>query len=238
MGLYRIPARWHGGSMAGAPRTLVVHSAETPLEVGYARAIGHFFQTETAKTSAHEMVDPRDVVVMVADNLVAYHCGNGNPRSLGFEQAGYARLNRADWLSAPGEAQMRLLAGRLAKRCARYGIPARWATADQIRAANLGGPAAGLATHDDMRRALGGTTHTDPMPHYPKDELLDLVRAALAPAPQEDDMTTDQLLDALETPRGQEILRRATWDTHSYGGRTLEKVLVDGAEAVRAGKGA
>ncbi len=174
MGNYSIAARDFGGAMSGVPRILVVHSAETPLARGYARSIGFYFSRVTGK-SAHVMVDPADIVTMVPDTRIAYHCGTGNRRSKGFEQSGRARFTREEWTSPDGLAQMGLLAGLLAADVVRYGHPLAWATDDQLRAAHAGGAPVGLAFHDDMRRAIGGTTHTDPAPNYPRDLLLQMV---------------------------------------------------------------
>jgi N-acetyl-anhydromuramyl-L-alanine amidase AmpD len=49
--------------------------------------------------------------------------------------------------------------------------------------------------HDDMRRAFGGTTHTDPGANFPWDHLIAVVKAALDE--QEDDMFSDNDRNAL-----------------------------------------
>lgn len=203
-----IPARSHGGAMKGDPTLLVVHSAECPIKAGYARSLATnwFGFAGTAKTSAHEIIDPEDAVVMVPDDTIAYHCGNGNARSLGFEQGGYAKYTRAEWTTPEGLQQMDLLATRLAVKCLKYGIPARWATAAQIKASATGSPG-GICTHKEVAAVLGGSVHTDPMPNYPTDLLLAKVQEKLAPAPtvptpdEENDMKV--------------ILRKSTGVTYS-----------------------
>jgi hypothetical protein len=199
---FYLPAKYHGGSQI--PTIQVIHDAETPLEDGYAVAIGRFFQAgPAAGTSAFKMIDPHRVVRMLSPFVVAYAAGpKGNPRALHYEQAGYARFTRAQWTTADGLAQLELLAAELASDGLEHGIPDRHLTDAQLRAwAAAGRPASlgGRCTHDQIHRVLGGTTHTDPTPNYP----LDLLNAAVtrhrnpapAPDPQEDEMTDAQMAE-------------------------------------------
>lgn len=175
----------HGGAMP-RPTLIVVHSAETPLRPGYAASIAtNWFGNAASgvQTSAHFMVDPAETIRMLSDNVVAYHVGPAaNGFTLGIEQAGYARLTRDEWTTPAGLTQLRKVGALIAELAAAHGIPLRWATDDQIRAAARGVPG-GVCFHDDIHRVLGGTTHTDPMPHYP----ADLLQQAWT-APQEDDV--------------------------------------------------
>jgi hypothetical protein len=43
-------------------------------------------------------------------------------------------------------------------------------------------------SHDDMRRAWGGTTHTDPGANFPWDKLFAVVNAALGQTEEDDDV--------------------------------------------------
>jgi hypothetical protein len=170
-----IAARSHGGIMAGGPRLGVIHSAETPLAPGYAYSIAANWFATKATTSATVMIDPTETIRLLPDNVVAYHVGpNGNGFTVGVEQAGYARLTRAEWLTPAGLAQMRRVADYMRECRDRWGMPLRWASPAEIRAAKAGGAPVGWCTHDDVRAVLGGTTHTDPRPNYPQDELMRL----------------------------------------------------------------
>lgn len=193
-----ITAVAHGGTMAGGPRLGVLHSAETPLAAGYAYSIAaNWFGTSKAGTSATVMIDPAETIRLLPDNVVAYHVGpKGNGFTVGVEQAGYARLTRAEWLTVAGRQQMRRVAEYMVECLHRWGIPLRWATDAQVRAAAAGGAPQGWTLHDTIRRVLGGTTHSDPMPYYPTDELMALA-ISLAnpnPTPTEDDMPQFQLI--------------------------------------------
>lgn len=187
-----VQAYAHGGAMR--PTLQVVHSAETPLKAGYAKSIAeNWFGTSRAGTSANFMVDPVEIVRMLSDNVVAYAVGpKANGFTLNWEQAGYAHFTRAEWTTADGMAQMDLLAAGLRERGLANGIPLRWASDNDIRAAAHGVPG-GVCFHDDIRRVLGGTDHHDPQPNYPRDLLMARVQGGVTPTPaptvfEEDDM--------------------------------------------------
>lgn len=214
-GLYAVPdrtisARSHGGIMPGGPRMGVLHSAETPLRAGYAYSISANWFATQATTSATVMIDPAETIRLLPDNVVSYAVG---PRANGFtinvEQAGYARLTYAEWTTPAGRQQMARVALFMRECRDRWGIPLRWATDEQIRAAAAGSALAGWCQHDDVRRVLGGTTHHDPTPHYPLDELMELARGT---TPLEDnEMTPEQatLLGNIGWRQGQDALALA-----------------------------
>jgi hypothetical protein len=188
-----MPAKYHGG--AQTPTLQVIHSAETPLALGYAQAIGQMFADgPAAGTSATKMIDPATVVTMLPLTVEAYHVGPvGNLDSVGYEQAGYAAFTRAQWTTSLGLDQLDILAAELAADGLAYGIPDRHLTDAQLAAWHANGRRledGGRCTHDQIHRVLGGTTHTDPMPNYP----LDLLNAAVTrhrggqPDPEEPDV--------------------------------------------------
>ena len=179
-----IPAYAHGGPMP-KPTLIVIHDAETPLKAGYAVSLAtNWFGTSRAGTSAHYIADPVDVVKMLDENTVAWHVGPAaNGFTIGVEQSGYVTLSRAQWTTADGMTQLGKVGALVADIAGRHSIPLRWATDAQIRAAANGTPG-GICHHDDIRRVLGGTTHTDPAPNYPSDLL-----AQAWGDPQEDDVT-------------------------------------------------
>lgn len=169
-----VTARYNGGKMAGPPTFVTIHDAETPLADGYVASIAEMFRRgPAAGTSAHHMVGPRTWLQLLPEDVVAYAAGpKGNPRGVHIEQAGYASFTRTQWTSPDGLAQVSRLADCVRAACTRWGIPMRWATDAQLRAAATGGAPAGLVTHAQIARVLGGTTHTDPEPNYPGDLLL------------------------------------------------------------------
>lgn len=181
-----IQAVAHGGLMGHGPTLLVVHDVESPLKAGYAASLAgpNWFGGPSAGTSAHYIIDPAVTIQMVHTNYIAWHVGPAaNGFTLGYEQSGYAHFGRADWTTADGLRQMDRLAAILAEDAKFYGIPVRWATDAQIRAAADGRTVGGLCRHMDITRVLHGTTHTDPGAAYPQDLLLARVLRIVSPGP-------------------------------------------------------
>lgn len=184
--------KYDGGAQpAGGVKFGVLHDAETPLSAGYAQSIASYFTRNTNSTSAHFMVDPIATVQMLDTSRIAWHCGNGNTRSIGVEQAGYASFTPAQWTTADGHAQMARVAALMRNINAAHGIGLYWMTDQQLRDAYAGKITGGWATHAQCSRVLGGSTHTDPTPNYPLTQLMAL-------ANQEDNMpTADEIAAAV-----------------------------------------
>lgn len=170
----QVTARSAGGQRKGGDPTFgVLHSAETPLAAGYAAAIARYFR-DKAPTSCHYMTDPAETWGVLDDSRVAWHCGTGNTNSVALEQAGRASMTRAQWLVPEGISQMHRN-GAVIRACrAEYGIGAYWMTDQQLRDAHARRIVGGWATHDQCRRVLGGTTHTDPGGGFPLDVQMQI----------------------------------------------------------------
>lgn len=176
-----VQAAFHGGTIPGGPTFTVVHDAETPLVAGYADSITDFFRRgPAAGTSAHAMVDPVKATKMLPDNVVAYAAGpTANTFGWHLEQAGYASFTPDQWLTADGRAQMQRVGACLREVHDTWGIPKRWMTDDQLRAAARGDrTSGGIATHQQISRVFPhDTTHQDPETNYPRDLLLEVLLA-------------------------------------------------------------
>ncbi len=163
------PPRWYG-NWATKKKLIVVHcTANTATAAAEAR----YATTRSDRVSSHYYVDDSTLIQSLNTDLVAWHAGNaqGNTTGIAYEFTGLASWSRERWLVDPDDIHQ--AARQMARDCQHWGIPARWLTVDQLRAGW-----AGLTTHDDVRRAWGGT-HTDPGPGFPRDVLLDAVRRAL-----------------------------------------------------------
>lgn len=189
-----IAANDHGGSQI--PTLQVVHDIECPLSNGYAEATARMFARVTGK-SAHKCIGPDTVVTCLPLTTIAWHVGpNGNRGSIGYEQTGYARFTRAEWIASGVTAQINNLAVEVVADAKRYGIPNRQLSDAQLATWARNGRRAvdgGRVTHAQIARVLGGTDHADPGTGYP----LDLLDAAVtrvwtgqAPLTLEDWMTT------------------------------------------------
>lgn len=113
------------------------------------------------------------------------HAGSreGNENAICFELTGANGWSRAQWLAN--------IAWPLLGRVAAAVIRHHWPDGSfQVRRASVAEMQANPKIkacygHDDMRRAWGGTTHTDPGPNFPWDRLFAVINAALNP---EDEM--------------------------------------------------
>lgn len=176
-----ISAKWGGG--AQTPTYGVLHDAETPLANGYALSIANMFHTTGTEKSAHFMIGPDAGYQLRDTGLLAWHCGNGNKRSIGVEQSGYAAFSRAQWLSPLGIAQINRLAALMRDIKRVHGIGTYFMSDAELARAYRGEVVGGWATHNQCRRVLGGTTHTDPDPNYPYDVLISTAGGGSTPPP-------------------------------------------------------
>jgi len=213
-----------GRRVAGAPTFGVLHTAETPLRAGYAAAIARYFAGGPG-TSCHYMTDPAESWGVLDDSLVAWHCGTGNLNSIALEQAGRAAMTRAEWLVPDGYAQLRRNALIMRAARARYGIGLYWMTDAQLLAAHRRQIVGGWATHDQCRRVLGGTTHTDPGGGFPLDVQMTLANG--------DIMAT---LDAEDIENIKRAVYGAVWGLPGMNAAGVPLVPREAAMTVTAGE--
>jgi hypothetical protein len=178
----------HSGVSGIPTQLLVLHSGESPLRGGYAQSLTQWANVPLdqggPEASWHWFVDPIAIVSMVDPNNAAWHASEANPMSEGFEQAGYARLARAEWLTPEGLKQMDNLAWLMSQRAEVNGIPAVWLTTAQVEAVTKHGNRTikGFCLH----RQIDPETRTDPGDGYPYDLLMAKVKAQLNPTTTEE----------------------------------------------------
>lgn len=167
------------------------NTASAEAEASYARR-------RADSVSSHYYVDHDSIVQSLDTGLRAFHAGSTwpNRHGIAYEFTGQNGWSRAKWLSS---VDWDAAARQIARDCEQWGIPARWVTVAQLK--NHEG---GLHTHDDCRRAFGGTTHTDPGSNFPKDHLLARVQAALGSTitPEGDDLdmaAADRIISEIYT---------------------------------------
>jgi N-acetyl-anhydromuramyl-L-alanine amidase AmpD len=158
----------------------------------------------TDGVSAHFYCDANSVVQSLDTAARAGHAGSteGNQNAIAVEITGLNSFGRERWLTGVAWAK---LAGTLAfviRNDPDYaGFQVRRATVAEMRA---NPQVKAFYGHDDMRRAWGGTTHTDPGPDFPWDHLIAVVTAALDGNLEEDDMFSDN---------DRNVLNSITWRT-------------------------
>jgi N-acetyl-anhydromuramyl-L-alanine amidase AmpD len=155
-----------------------------------ARDEASYATRRTDGVSSHFYADDVEVIQSLDTNHRAGHAGSaeGNNHAVAVEITGTNAKSRSWWLANVAWDQL----GRvLAVVCRQYGIAVRRAPVAEM-ASNP--QARAIYGHDDMRRAWGGTTHTDPGPNFPWDRLFDAINQHLI---EEDDVTADELKAAV-----------------------------------------
>lgn len=172
-------------SSAGADKRYVaIHNtandASTSDEAAYAKV-------RTDGVSSHYYVDATSLVQSLRTEYRAHHAGSstGNTYAIAYEITGTNSKSRAWWLA---NVQWDLLARQIARDCKRWGIVPRTLTIAQMK----DGHTSGIVTHDQMRQAWGGTTHTDPGPGFPLDYLIERVQQYM----EGDDVTEAEMIAA------------------------------------------
>ena len=168
------------GRPDGRPLWIVWHSMEASEWSGRAESTAAYFAnpSDGRSVSAHHCGDDNSVIQCVDEDDSAWTVGNrpGNYRGVNIELAGFARQTRADWLDPFGMAMFARLAPIVAESMVRWFIPNQWCTVADLKAFRPG-----HTTHNDLRLAFGGTTHTDPGSGFPRDHVLAVVGNALHP---------------------------------------------------------
>jgi hypothetical protein len=177
-----IPADGHGGRFNPDPPAFdVSHSTEGPMSDGNAAGLAAWFARDTAHggpgTSATRIFAPSASVRMLDEHTVPYHVGPvANALCTGDEHCGSVNLTPAQWMSPRGQAMLDRSAKVKAQRARYRGwklSDCRWLTLTEVARRTV----RGFCTHNDVRLALGGTTHSDPGPNFPYAWYMDRIRA-------------------------------------------------------------
>ena len=177
-----VAAAAHGGRFRPDPPAFdVVHSTEGPMSDGNARALAEnwFGRPKSeggAGTSTTGIFDPSGSVRMLDEHTIPYHVGPvGNPLCTGDEHCGSVNLTPEQWISARGQAMLDASAKVKAQRAIFRGwslADCRWLSVTEVARRTV----RGFCTHNDVRLALGGTTHSDPGPNFPYSWYMGRIR--------------------------------------------------------------
>lgn len=133
----------------------------------------------TDGVSSHLYADADSVVQSLDTGARAGHAGSyeGNEHAIAVEITGTNDKSRSWWLANVAWDRLgTVLAAVIRHHWPDGSFAVRRAAVDQMRADPK---IRALYGHDDMRRAWGGTTHTDPGPNFPWDRLIQAILAAM-----------------------------------------------------------
>jgi len=162
------------GRPDGPPIWIVWHTMEEHELGDTAERVANYFRTlpDGRTVSSHYCHDNNSSVqcVRLADR--AWTVGNrpGNNRGINIELAGFASQRAEGWADAYSQAMLRRACAIAKRDMARFKIPNRWCSIDDLIARR-----GGHTTHNDLRLAFNVTTHTDPGASFPRQLVLDLV---------------------------------------------------------------
>lgn len=156
-------------------RWIVLHTTESPERENAARGVAkNWFARPDAKASAHYVVDSREIVRCVREDLIAWHARGCNAESIGVEIVGAAGQDARSWADDYSIATLQLTARLVADIAARH-WPARSDALGPIDESLLRAGVGGVTTHAAVSGAFGKSDHWDPGPAFPMAWFLDRV---------------------------------------------------------------
>lgn len=228
----------HSGVSGMATQLLVQHSAECPLEAGYAKSLTQWANTPLSQggpvASWHSFVDPSVRVRMVPWYYAAWHANYANPFSIGIEVAGYARFTKEQWLTPAGLKQLENLAHEWVYFAEMEKIPSRWLTnaeVDKVMAGNRS--IKGFCTHRQIDKA----TRTDPGNNFPYDKLMQRIKeirgetfyaSPTKPTPTTED---DEMPESRWNKGKRNVLKKGEWTYLRFDPKYTVVSILSGAAA-------
>jgi N-acetyl-anhydromuramyl-L-alanine amidase AmpD len=223
-------AGYSKGRPDGPPLWIVIHDMEAGESSDRAESTAVYFASGAGgrQVSSHYCADNNSIIQCVKLADVAWTVGNrpGNNRGINWELAGFARQTRAEWLDPFGRAMLGRMAPYVVADAAKYGIPIRRCTVDDLKAFRPG-----ITSHNDLRLAFGVTTHTDPGPNFPWDVFMAYLEEAQMPITR-DDATLIISTNSAPRDRPSRSLGNVTYDTKLTSESVERKVDVLTAEVV------
>jgi len=159
------------GRPDGPPLWIVIHDMEAVESQSCAENTANYFHTGAGgrSVSSHYCADNNSIVQCVLLRHSAWTVGNrpGNNRGINWELCGFAAQTREQWLDAFGVAMFDRMVPIINSDAAKYNIPLVKRTVAELTAYKPG-----VTSHNDLRLAFGGTTHTDPGTNFPWDVFM------------------------------------------------------------------
>lgn len=173
-GIAYIQGRNYYTNPAGRHYGWAVHATASTAT---ARQEADYATRRTDSIGSHLYTDRIEVIQSIDTIYKVNHSGssNGNNYANCLEQTGLNSWTRQQWLDNINWTQQAYALATVI-RAELSGFQVRRASVAEMKA---NPQVMAFYSHDDMRQAWGGTTHTDPGPNYPWDRLFDSVNAAL-----------------------------------------------------------
>jgi hypothetical protein len=156
-----------GSRPLSAIKFIVLHSTEG----GTAKSIARFFQGSTAGGSTHLVVDDNECQRCLPNSARCWGAPGANYQGFHIEQCGYARWDVDEWMKH--EKMLRRAAFKTALHLDKFGLPAVFLTANDLKAGKKG-----VTDHDECSKAFGGD-HWDPGSGWPRALFMSYVRSYL-----------------------------------------------------------
>jgi len=154
---YLGPAAHTSGPGNKPIKHITIHSTVSPCVPGGARNIAAYFRTEASGGSAHYIVDPKEVIQSVYDDVIAWHAPP-NEGSIGIEMCDIpSATSKARWANRNQLVMLNRTAKLTARLCLHYKVPINFLTVAELKA---GKP--GITTHHNVSMAFHQSTHWDP----------------------------------------------------------------------------
>lgn len=170
-------------------RLVVLHTAETPCEIGVARNIATYLSRPEVRASCHYTVGPDETIAQVLESDTAWTAPGANADGIQIEQAGRAGFHAAEWAEGLPELMLRTQTAPLvADICQRHALPPVWLTAPDLLAGK-----AGITDHATVNAAYGQSDHWDCGPNYPGPMVAEMAARIMGgQQPTGADMTEDE----------------------------------------------
>lgn len=153
-------------------KCIVIHTMEAAEHPNTAENCATWFAGPHApRASCHFCVDENSIVQCVKEKDTAWHAPGVNHCSIGIEHAGYAKQEAPEWDDEYSRNMLTLSAMLVARLCKRYGIPIKFATAEDLKRNPVG-----ITYHSCVSDAFKRSNHYDPGKHFPLEKYLESVR--------------------------------------------------------------
>lgn len=158
--------RTSGHRDIGEIKWIVIHDTESGANT--ASAVAHYFHTAAAQGSAHLVIDDESCFRCLNNSDIPWAAPGANTRGFHIELCARAAWRKEKWLEH--DDMLNYAAYKAALHCKKFGVPARFLTANDLKAGRKG-----ITTHAQCTRAFGGS-HTDPGSGFPMGYFIDRVQ--------------------------------------------------------------